>query len=110
MLPEKVHLDNEANQVGTLLPEAHPPSKIWVSGPRLQSLLYWKEMGTHVTTNNGELLRECDVIILGVKPAMLEEAIHGCISQNIPSSKHILFVSMLTGVNLSTLKKVRSYF
>lgn len=63
-------------------------------------------MGTHVTTDNGELLRECDIVILGVKPNMLEEAIRGCSGQNIPSNKHILFVSMLAGVSLSKIKEV----
>lgn len=63
-------------------------------------------MGTNVTNDNGVLLRDCDIIILGVKPIILEEAINSCRSQQLPSNKNILFVSMLSGVNLTTLNKV----
>ncbi|KOB77330.1 Pyrroline-5-carboxylate reductase, partial [Operophtera brumata] len=87
--------------------EAHPPSKIWVSGPHLENLGHWKEMGTHVTIQNSELFKECDVIILGVKPGMLDEAINGC-RYPCASNKPALFISMLAGVDLITLRNVSS--
>lgn len=62
-------------------------------------------MGTHVTSDNSELYKECDVVILGVKPGMFEEAINSCKCSSA-SNKPVLFVSMLAGVNLTTLKKV----
>lgn len=58
-------------------------------------------MGTHVTTDTNKLINECDVVILGVKPTMLQSALLGC-----KCDKDVLFISMLAGVNLEALKKV----
>lgn len=88
---------------------SQPAEKIWVSGPRLQSLRHWQEMGTNVTTRNGDVLCNCDIVFLGVKPGMLNEAIEGCI-KSLPESmaqKCILFLSMLAGIEINQLKKVR---
>lgn len=66
-------------------------------------------MGTNVTTKNGELLVNCDIIFLGVKPSMLKAAIQDCLETltTVPfSCKNVLFVSMLAGVSLEVLEQV----
>ncbi|XP_050349414.1 uncharacterized protein LOC126772852 [Nymphalis io] len=85
----------------------HPVSKIWVAGPRLHSLQHWKELGANVTTKNGELVNKCDVIFLGVKPGVLNEAVMNCLdSLSVSGSKNVLFISMLVGTNIEYLHKV----
>lgn len=62
-----------------------------------------------MTNKNGELLNICDFIFLGVKPGMLQNAIIDCVktqSDKHDNSKHIVFISMLVGINIGQLYKV----
>ncbi|CAG9135340.1 unnamed protein product [Plutella xylostella] len=91
---------------GVLKNDTHPASKIWVSGPHLENLQHWKQMGTNITNKNGELLSKCDVIFLGVKPNMLHRAVSDCLNSfNTQSPKNVLFISMLAGICIDDLKK-----
>lgn len=86
----------------------YPAQNIWVSGPHLENLQTLKLLGTNVTTKNGEVLSNCDVVFLGVKPGVLNAAINGCLSslsENV-LSKNLLFVSMLAGVTIEQLQQV----
>ncbi|XP_053605607.1 pyrroline-5-carboxylate reductase 3 [Plodia interpunctella] len=91
---------------GILNDNAHPASNIWVSGPRLNNLKHWSEFGAHTTTKNGEILANCDVVFLGVKPGLLNTAVEECISYlHGATTKPVLFISMLAGVTLDQLHK-----
>lgn len=60
-------------------------------------------MGTNVTKKNVEVLTNCDIVFLGVKPAYLSEAIDQC--RTVGSlDKNVMVVSMLAGVNISRLR------
>lgn len=86
----------------------HPASKIWVSGPHLKNLVHWSEMGANITDKNGEVFCNCDVIFLGVKPSMLSTAVTdtlNTLTQSI-SCKDVVFVSMLAGITISSLREV----
>ncbi|CAG4970395.1 unnamed protein product [Parnassius apollo] len=87
--------------------DTHPASKIWVSGPHLPKLKHWEEMGANITTKNGEVFYKCDIIFLGVKPGLLNDAINDCLNTLPPnaSSKNVLFISMLAGVSIDQLHK-----
>ncbi|XP_072929159.1 pyrroline-5-carboxylate reductase 3 [Epargyreus clarus] len=85
----------------------YPPSNIWVSGPHLENLQVHKQLGANVTVKNGEVLSNCDVVFLGVKPGALSNAIQGCLD-TLPDnvlSKNLLFVSMLAGINIEQLRQ-----
>ncbi|CAG9579696.1 unnamed protein product [Danaus chrysippus] len=78
---------------------------IWVSGPHKENLEHWKQYGANVITSNGEVICNCDIVFIGVKPAMLEAAICNCYLPT-KNPKNILFISMLAGVNIQKLKQV----
>ncbi|XP_023939954.2 pyrroline-5-carboxylate reductase 3 [Bicyclus anynana] len=90
---------------GILKNDNHPVSKIWVSGPRLHSLQQWKEWGANVTTKNSELILQCEVVFIGVKPGVLNEVITECLSTIKPITKNVLFISMLAGTTIEQLHK-----
>ncbi|XP_073952358.1 pyrroline 5-carboyxlate reductase [Choristoneura fumiferana] len=92
---------------GILKKDSHSPSRIWVSGPRLNNLKQWSELGTNITTKNGEVFCNCDVIFLGVKPGMLYMAVNDCLKTltTAVSCKKVLFVSMLAGISIGELQK-----
>lgn len=86
----------------------HPASKIWVSGPHLKNLVHWSEMGAHITEKNGEVFCKCDVIFLGVKPSLLSTAVTDTLN-TLPKSvscKDVVFISMLAGITISSLREV----
>ncbi|XP_047521200.1 pyrroline-5-carboxylate reductase 3 [Pieris napi] len=88
----------------------HPASKIFVSGPHLENLLHWKELGANITNKNGDIYSTCDMIFLGVKPQFLSNAISDCyntLPPNMPAKK-VLFVSILAGTNIEQLHKALS--
>ncbi|KAF9824031.1 hypothetical protein SFRURICE_020297 [Spodoptera frugiperda] len=89
---------------GILKNGAHSASNIWVSGPHIENLKHWSEMGTNVTTSNGEVFKNCDMIFLGVKVTKLNDALHA-IQTSVSSKKDVLFVSMLPGIVIHDLHK-----
>lgn len=94
---------------GILKSGAHSASNIWVSGPHIENLKHWCEMGANVTTSNGEVFKNCDMIFLGVKVTKLNDALHA-IQTSVSSKKDVLFVSMLPGIVIHDLHKtIKSY-
>lgn len=90
---------------GILKSDDHLVSKIWVAGPRLENLQHWKDLGANITTKNGEVVDNCDIIFLGVKPGILSNAIAGCSDTLSVQSKSVLFVSMLVGISIENIHK-----
>lgn len=83
--------------------------QIYVSGPRLHNLIYWKDKGAYITEDNGKIVDETDVIFICVKPHILPTAIanmYDTISQKPIKPK--LFVSVLAGVPIERLENVLS--
>lgn len=82
------------------------PKSVWVSGPHLEHLEEWSGAGAITTDKNGNVVENCNVIFIGVKPAMLETAVEECL-KTIPKNfdKNVLFISMLAGVPISQLDK-----
>jgi len=82
-------------------------SQIYVSGPRLESLEHWKNKGAHITTSNGTIVNETDVIFLTVKPHILPEAIAGLFKTYTPSkAANKLFISVIAGITLEALESI----
>lgn len=79
------------------------PKNVWVSARTERTLAFWNTLGAHATLKNGEVVENCDIVFLAIKPHMLADAINGIIltTTNLIQSK--LFVSVLAGVTLETL-------
>ncbi|XP_060525542.1 uncharacterized protein LOC132701536 isoform X1 [Cylas formicarius] len=81
-------------------------SQVYVSGPNIQNLLYWKEKGAHVYTENGRVVQEADIIFLAFKPHILPTAIAGVYDTLKHPVKSKLFVSILAGIPMKQLENV----
>lgn len=83
-------------------------SEITVSGCQAEHLNAWTKKGSLATTENTDIIEYSDIVFLAVKPQIIREAL----STVIPSTKtkNKLFVSILAGINIETLKKLLSRF
>lgn len=66
-------------------------------------------MGTNVTDKNFEVLLNCEMVFLGVKPAFLSQAIDQCYGHPLSGkslNKTVTIVSMLAGVSIHKLRQV----
>lgn len=83
-------------------------SQIYVSGPHLENLEWWKRMGANISIHNGKVAEEVDVIFLAIKPHVLANAIAN-IYETVSDSQKVhnkLFVSILAGITLEALENV----
>lgn len=81
------------------------PDNVWVSGRTDRTHGFWKDLGAHPTLNNNEVVNNCDIIFLTVKPNMLDDALNTIVGKKaIEKSK--LFISVLAGVSLEILHTV----
>ncbi|XP_017877969.1 pyrroline-5-carboxylate reductase 3 [Ceratina calcarata] len=79
------------------------PNNVWVSARTNKTLGFWNDLGAHATLKNGEVVDNCEIIFLAMKPHMLDDALSGILSTITKKGSHILFVSVLVGVTLETL-------
>ncbi|XP_058809217.1 uncharacterized protein LOC131674517 [Phymastichus coffea] len=75
---------------------------IWVSCRTEQSLSIWKSFGIHTTLKNHEVIKNCDIIFLSIKPHILDEALATC-KNSIYKFEGKLYVSVIVGVSLDAL-------
>lgn len=82
--------------------------QVIVSGPNIENLTRWREIGVNITEDNYEVLDKTDIIFICVKPHILTP----CATQLRNLHKHSskdedkLFVSVLAGVSLRSLEEV----
>ncbi|XP_075976247.1 pyrroline 5-carboyxlate reductase [Anticarsia gemmatalis] len=93
---------------GILKGGAHPANNICVSGPHIENLKHWKDLGANTTDDNGIVFDNCDIIFIGVKVDKLDTALKTI--NRSSSKKKVLFVSMLAGKKLVTLKQAISFY
>ncbi|EZA56589.1 Pyrroline-5-carboxylate reductase 1, mitochondrial [Ooceraea biroi] len=79
------------------------PANVWVSGRTDRTHGFWNELGAHPTLKNNEVVSNCDIIFLAVKPHMLDDALSSIIENKTDKFQDKLFVSVLAGVSLDTL-------
>ncbi|CAK9795519.1 Pyrroline-5-carboxylate reductase 2 [Anthophora quadrimaculata] len=79
------------------------PDNVWVSARTNRTLGFWNDLGAHATLKNGEVVDNCDIIFLAVKPHMLDSALEGIKATMTKKASNMLFVSVLVGVTLDTL-------
>lgn len=82
-----------------------------MSGPNINNLDRWKDVGANITCDNGETVTRSDIIFICVKPHILEtcaKQIEMTYSSN-SRDKDKIFVSVLAGVDLETLAGAFSF-
>lgn len=82
-------------------------SQVFVSGPHIENLGRWRDIGAATTDENNEVLEQSDIIFICVKPHMLAPCTAQLKDKHVPSAKdaYKLFVSVLAGTTLETLEE-----
>ncbi|XP_077288191.1 pyrroline 5-carboyxlate reductase isoform X1 [Arctopsyche grandis] len=91
----------------------YKPSDVWVSGPHVEHLNHLKDLGINVTNSNGELILNCEIIVISVKPFNLTCAIDDSLNSlkgKLSEACNKLFVSILAGTTLATLARALQSF
>ncbi len=87
---------------GLLHAKVVPPSSIIVSDVKAERLNFWRDThGVKTTTDNHELVRESDVIVLSVKPQVIDKVL-AAVGKEVKSSQ--LVVSVAAGVPVSAIE------
>lgn len=82
-------------------------SQVYASAAHHGTLEEWESLGAHVTTINGVIANEADIIFLSVKPHILPEAIAQMLQSYNPSkAAHKLFISVITAITLESLENI----
>ena len=76
-------------------------NKILVSSKTGQTFPKFKSLGVNTTLNNDEILTDCEIIFLAVKPHILKPALE---SANF-SPENKTFVSVAAGVDIKTIQE-----
>ncbi len=85
-----------------LIVSGHSASQIWVSDTNkdaLQSLV--SNLKVNVTSNNDELVQYVDVVVLAIKPQVMQAVVEGLDKEGV--NKQLLFVSIAAGISQSSL-------
>ncbi|KAF5282971.1 hypothetical protein FQA39_LY04842 [Lamprigera yunnana] len=82
-------------------------SNVYVAALHETTLETWKKLGANVTTVNGSIVDEADIIFLSVKPHILPEAIAQMLQTYNPTkAANKLFISVIAGVKLESLENI----
>ncbi|XP_011878601.1 PREDICTED: pyrroline-5-carboxylate reductase 1, mitochondrial [Vollenhovia emeryi] len=79
------------------------PDNVWVSGRTDRTHGFWRDLGVHPTLENNEVVCNCDIVFLTVKPHMLDDALATVGRRADEKFESKLFVSVLAGVSLDVL-------
>ena len=92
----------EALVKGLVHAQVMPPTSIIVSDVKAERLAHFaSEHGVKTTQDNHELVRACDVIVLSVKPQVIDKVL-GLIGADVASGK--LVISVAAGVPVSAIE------
>ncbi len=88
--------------IGGLIENGFDKQKIWASAPDQKMVdKLANTLGIQTTTNNDEAVAACDVVILAVKPQVMEHVLIPL--QGALQSKKPLIISVAAGINLQSL-------
>ncbi|XP_018394645.1 PREDICTED: pyrroline-5-carboxylate reductase 1, mitochondrial-like, partial [Cyphomyrmex costatus] len=77
---------------------------VWVSSLTERTHEFWKDLGAHPTLKNNEVVNNCDIVFLTVKPHMLDDALKTIVGKEESKKfENKLFISVLAGVTLKVL-------
>ncbi|XP_022210887.1 pyrroline-5-carboxylate reductase [Drosophila obscura] len=83
------------------------PSQVLVSGPHIENLTRWRDLGAVTTDENCEVLEHTDIVFICVKPHILGPCAAQLKYKHVPSAKDAnkLIVSVLAGTTLKALEE-----
>ncbi|BFF90997.1 pyrroline-5-carboxylate reductase [Drosophila madeirensis] len=83
------------------------PSQVLASGPHIENLARWRELGAITTDENCDVLEHTDIVFICVKPHILGPCAAQLKCRHVPSAKDAnkLIVSVLAGTTLKTLEE-----
>lgn len=84
-----------------LLAGALPKDRVWASDVREERLADLAKLGIHTTKENAELLRTCDVVVLSVKPQVVDRVMP-MVREHL--REDAVLVSVAAGVSIDTLE------
>ncbi|XP_011644712.1 pyrroline-5-carboxylate reductase [Pogonomyrmex barbatus] len=79
------------------------PENVWISSRTDRTHRFWKDLGAKPTFSNSQVVDNCDVVFLSVKPQILEDALETVKSATGEKFESKLFISVLAGVPLEVL-------
>lgn len=79
------------------------PSDIYAAAPTERNLKSWKDKGMNVTHQNDNIVRNCKIIFLAVKPQYLNEALSAITPAEDKTPR--LFVSVIAGISSTALEE-----
>ncbi|MEO7961913.1 MAG: NAD(P)-binding domain-containing protein, partial [Ginsengibacter sp.] len=88
---------------GLLKSKFSKPSDITITKRKVATLQKLNDRGVHVTSNNGEAVRNSELVILAVKPYQVTDVINSF--KNELTGKHFL-VSVVTGVLITEIEEI----
>ncbi|KAI8119775.1 Pyrroline-5-carboxylate reductase [Lucilia cuprina] len=85
--------------------------QVFVSGPNLENLQRWRDIGVATTEDNNVIVDKTDIIFICVKPHILTPCAMQLRNNHVRTAKDKdkLFVSVLAGVNLKDLEESFSF-
>uniref|UniRef100_A0A1L8EDU4 Pyrroline-5-carboxylate reductase n=1 Tax=Haematobia irritans TaxID=7368 RepID=A0A1L8EDU4_HAEIR len=85
--------------------------QVYVSGPNLENLQRWRDIGVTTSDDNNETLDKSDIIFICVKPHILAPCAIHLRNNHVRTlkDKDKLFVSVLAGVNIHDLEENFSF-
>jgi pyrroline-5-carboxylate reductase len=89
---------------GLLKDKTIPAKNITATRRNIQELVYLKQYGVRLTTNNIKAIKESDLIVIAVKPYNIVDILEE-IKDHLDPKKHIL-VSVTAGISISQIQEV----
>ncbi|CAB3369334.1 Hypothetical predicted protein [Cloeon dipterum] len=83
-------------------------TQIIVTAPSERNLGKWKEAGAKTTTNNTEIFKTCEIIILAMKPQQFKGDWKGALTCLKQSKEQIypIYISVLAGISTQNVEKI----
>ena len=90
-----------------LIAKGYPCAKIWASDPNAEQLEKLKIVtNINITTDNPAVIREADVVVLAVKPQLVDKVLEPL--QKALNAKAVLLISIAAGISIKTLESLSS--
>ncbi len=89
--------------IGGLISNQYPAEKIWATGTRLEKMDDLKQQGLHTTTDNNAAVAAADIVILSVKPQIMQAVatdLAAAVQQHRP-----LIISVAAGIMCDSLEQ-----
>jgi pyrroline-5-carboxylate reductase len=89
--------------IGGLIADGYDPNKIWATNPSIDKLNYLDEhFGIHTVQDNQQGASRADVLVLAVKPCVVQTVIEEL--KPILKNKSLLVISIVTGTHFAKIE------